>query len=491
MNPSSLVPLSSFSNHFQMTFLSEIAYLKFTQNGINKEINEKKDLIFLSTSEKVQQNFKKYCHVQNLTKILPDELLDVKKIIKTLWDRMQEIQYSKLAADCTVKMNQTASGYCISFAQAQWIMSGMKMNEMAINIVNFVIKAKQCIVFYDHPNQSIQEYMNKHLKSQSGLNGNFYKSIPEWRKEYKIPETLMISAVCEEHLFNKDKIIEIGAGKLEKGLSYLMERMPSSLSKRVEPTEVHNAFRKDVTGYKRVDLCKMNESYSPSSVDKIIGSSVLDVLSTADLTIALQQIHATLKPGGKLIHFAHMEPFIDTLLTSFREDSSVCFPWEDEESFKGLLCVQKDKLLNFISKNEDISAIARGFLSWYSDLTASERELTLNSIIMGGKETSRKFCKWIKAMNPDGLENIDNLEFFEERMKSALEKAHFEIEKFGCRWQNHVRDRCNDDNKDHNYFAWELNKKTATTCYVLPPEKVCHAVKMHIIVAKKKEGNFI
>lgn len=487
LQPSLGTPNSSQpTTDIQITYRPETVYLKFIESTINEAISKKQAVIFLSTSAQMQQDFKKYCYINNLTKILSDKQLDIKMIIESLWQRVQKAQYSQLAKDCTEKMNQPQSGYSISLAQAQSIMNEMKINEMTLNIVNFANRATKYLA--EHPNQSVHEYMKKCLKSESGLpKGAFYESIPAWRKEYKIPETSIISAICQKHLVNKDKTIEIGAGKLENGLSYLTERMPPHLSASVELTEVHNYFRKSIIGYKRVDLCKMDESYQPSSVDKIIGSSVLDVLSKADLSIAFEQIHATLKPGGKLIHFAHMEPFENTLVSSFSEDTFVCFPWEDEEGFKGLLRVRKDKLMNFISKNENLSTFVCGFLNWYSNLTAGERELTIN-LITSERETSREFSKWIKEINPDGLENIDNMEFFKERMRSGLESANFEIQKFGYRWHNHIRDRCESDAKEHNYFSWALGQKTATTIYVLLKRYVCHAVKMHVIVAKKKEG---
>lgn len=365
------------------------------------------------------------------------------------------------------------------------------INGMAVKIINCAKTAKQCIPFYDHSDQTIQEYINTKLKSEEGLSqGVFWKSIPKWRLAFKIPETLIISALCKKYLSIQDKTIEIGSGKLEDGLSYLMQRMPPHLQTTVQPTEVNALFTKGVSQVKKIDLCNLDKSYASSSLNKIIGSSILDVLSKSDLSIALDQIHTALKPGGLLLHFVHLEPYSDTLLTSFREDSSVCFPWEDEDCFKGLHIIPKDKLREFIETNEELSDFAREFLSWYSDLTTSERELTLNTIItdhQNHKQTSIDFSNWIQALNPKGIKKIDNNAYFEERMRKGLEAARFEILEFGYQVASHIRDRKNESG-DLNYFVYELGKKTATKIYVLQPGKVCHGVKMHVIVAKKKSS---
>lgn len=358
-------------------------------------------------------------------------------------------------------------------------------NHLLTEVVTLGIKAKQQVNNYDHPDQTIQECYSKFLKAEKGLDNGIWKGIPLFRIVYKEAETKIISEICKKYLSVNNKIVEIGAGALANDLSYLMQRMPVNLRASVEPTELNQFFVKN-TRLKRVDLCAMEESYPLSSIDKIIGSSVLDTLSVKDLDISCKKMHSVLKPGGLLIHFAHLMPYQDTLLTSYREDSSVCFPWEDDDGFNGLLRIEKKALHNFIQKNTKNSDLARKFFIWYSKLSASVRELTLNAI-MESEENSISLCNWVKSFNINGLEKIDNLVAFEERMKKAFKSAQFEILNFGFRTGSHVRDRTSFDSKDFNYFSYEFGKKKASTLYVLLPNKVCHAFKMHVIVAKKKD----
>lgn len=370
----------------------------------------------------------------------------------------------------------------INFIQTQ---KSSESNSLCLKIVEYAAEAKQCIkAGYTNPNQSIQEFTNNVLKSKEGLtHGGWHRTNSGIK--FKDLETHIISNICQKNLSSKDKTIEIGAGKLEDNLSYLMQRIPQELRSTIEPTEVNNFYLRNANSLKRVDLCKMDESYKLSSINNIIGSSVLDTLSDSDLSIACKQIHATLKPGGVLIHFANISPFKDTIISSLRDLPFICFPWQNDDIFRGIMRIQKEKLLNFISVNQKISAVAVKFLKWYSNLTVSERELTLNSTIMRSVKICSDFSNWIEKMNPDGLEKVDNNDFFEDRTRKAITNIGLEILEFGFHSFGNCRDRNNNDEEGYNYFRSELGNLTKTNIYVLQPDKVYYSFKMHVIVAKK------
>lgn len=349
-------------------------------------------------------------------------------------------------------------------------------------VINTAITAKTTVsIGFDNPNQSLDEFFKKFDSLTGNHSFGTWQSTP-WRIRTKDLETEIISKVCQKTLSLKDKIIEVGAGELENGRSYLMQLIPANLRHNITPTDL---VSKSPT-LKQVDLCQLDKAYKPSSLDKIIGSSVLDTLNNQDLTIACKQIYAALKPEGLLLHFANLSPFDNTFISNYREDSHICFPWMDGEYFIGLLRIEKKKLLDFIS-NMRIKSFAKQFLSWYSNLTVSEREITLTELTSSPAKNCVNFSNWIKEIIPDGLEQIDKIEFYENRTKNALATVGFEIVEFGCeRSARHTRDRIEGDDLNNNYFTVKWGQLKASKIHVLLEEKVHYSVNMHVIIAKKK-----
>lgn len=335
--------------------------------------------------------------------------------------------------------------------------------------------------------KTFHDYVTVQTRSESGFALSF---VTPSREAVKQLEMIMIKEAFEKNLDSQDKIIEIGAGKLdESGQSYLMTRLPAELRKCVEPTDVNRTFlenHKQEDTLKHVDSIELDKSYAKESLGAIIGSAVLDTLNQKDLIATLEKAHVVLKEQGKLIHISSLNPLYDVLISTYTNENTIVFPLVSEEKkLQGLQIISKDSLMKFINAKENDAHLK--FLTWYTVLPHSERELMLNALLYSNMEVLAILSNWIKEMNPEGLTTIENDEFFQNRMKEALKKAGFKILEFGYRKASHIIKRPKDfleKYKDHNYFEMD-HKLYKKNCYVLPLDCIYQDVNMFIIVAEK------
>lgn len=346
--------------------------------------------------------------------------------------------------------------------------------------------------------KTVQDYVNSQLRRPEGLNATSFSSARETVKEIAIE---MINEICRTHLSQHQKILEIGAGKLNAdGHSHLMQRLPQDIRDSVEPTEINRFFIGQTgSALKHADTVELTKLYQSGSVDHVIGSEVLDTLSERDLQASLQQMHQILKNNGLIVHFRFLRPFTDTIVSEYAKDDTICFPSTgSDKRLDGLQIISKKDLLEFLSTQNQLSTNEVAFLTWFANLPANHRELIINEIDNTELDTSCMLSKWMKQINPKGITVLKNSEFFEKRMMAALERAGFRVIEFGYRTGEHIIDRppnflneappnLTESIRKTNVNEFELKdgESSKNQCLVLAIGKIFQRLHLHVIIAQK------
>ena len=342
--------------------------------------------------------------------------------------------------------------------------------------------------------KNIHEFMTSLTHRPDGLNAS---QMPTSRETVQQVEIGIINEIAKEYFIPDQRIIEIGAGKLdENNCSYLMKRMPFEIQYSIEPTEVNRFIsNQNQKHLKRVDCMKLGESYPMNSIDRVIGSAVLDTLSQPELIETLRHAHSVLKDDGFLIHFTSLGFFTDVFVSSFDHAEFICFPWMDvNQSFKGLQVIPINQFQVFVETDTTLPYNQKRFLEGYATMHPLQREQLINSMIM--EETARSIAArndlstYINAIKPTSLTQIENHSFFKERVQQALAQTGFETVVFQYFEKSAITDRTSEHAKraQFNYFSLIHGTLSRERCYVLAPNKIYQEVTMHVIVAKKLNG---
>lgn len=357
------------------------------------------------------------------------------------------------------------------------------MEEKVISAGNLAKK----VALYIGNGKSAQDWTVQSIKSREGCSLSQFSEI---RKSVREVESSLISEIAMRYLDPNQRHLELGAGKLDDGLSYLMSRMPINLQKSIEPTDVNRYFtdNQENIPLKRVDAVELDKSYPLGSMQGILASAFLDTLPKSDLDLTLRRIYQVLKKEGFLIHFSSLEPFTDTLLSENNDETLVYFPWIDGEwDFKGLQVAPKKEFLQFLETTKKVDNHAIDFLKWYAELSGQLRELTLNDLVLSGAEEQRKAClifsNLISQLNPPKLRFIANEIFSDERIRASLTHEGFKILQFERVIRHDIFDGIPNE-KGYNYYSLRnriLFKKFAP----LAPGKTFQDVRMSVLVAQK------
>lgn len=359
-------------------------------------------------------------------------------------------------------------------------------------IKSFYMMAKFELSHRPSPVQTIYDYMNGEVRSEKG---HTVTQMPPYREHVREAEMEVIKEISTKYLRSQQKIMEIGAGKLDaNGHSYFMQRLPPEIRNCVEPTEVNRALvDPSGTKLKHIDTLKLAEHYSVASLDRIIGSAVLNTLNDADLEETLKQAHTILNKDGLLIHISSLEPFRNVLLSAYTNDQTVFFPSvNQDENFNGLQVISKEDFIKFLDTTTRVSGHVVKFFRWYVDLPANQREIIIDTLIAEAREPRinsalMTFIKYIAQMSPEGLKFVDNFTFFEERIKAILKKTGFEIVVFENRTKSHTikRPKTNILPADADCFSMDRGSYSHKSSPALKKtDRVYQQVNMHVIVAK-------
>lgn len=341
--------------------------------------------------------------------------------------------------------------------------------------------------------QSTYDWTKQQIKSKEGSALVQAHTPIETVKEI---EATLIKDFCSKYLSSDQKIVELGAGILNKsGHSYLMNRLPEDLRSAVEPTECDIAQVKDSPDgkLKHINSTELAKSYTAASIDRIIGSHFFDSLDQTDLTTTLKQSYAVLKENGLIVHFSLLEPNQNVFTSEFSNEETICFPLMTGENhhFDGLQVISKENFLRFVETTKNVNTKGLQFLKWYANFSPFERELIINDLAMNDSITRNAgalLSKWIQEIKPDGLKVVENKEAYEIRIKNALATTGFKILEFGYREGSHIIERPKglpERFNVSNHFSMNYGDFSRTTSLVLAPGNVYQSARMLVIVAKK------
>lgn len=272
-----------------------------------------------------------------------------------------------------------------------------------------------------------------------------------------------------------------------------MQRLPLDLVSSVEPTEVNRFFinqKRRGQLYNKVNALHLSDAYQLNTLDRVIGSAVLDTLNEPDLENTLKQIYAVLNESGMLIHVTSLPPYKDVLLSHYDREDIVSFLCLNEnEMFDGLKVIDKNTLLKTVEKSENLSSYEKNFLKWYASLPAIYRELILDDLLGNPSraETKKLFAGWVASLSFEGLELIQNTNFYKNRLTHALQNAGFKILQFGYEYQHALVKRPENfpvEYQKFNHFRLLDGNLEKSHIYVIAPGYIYEEVRMHVIAAK-------
>ncbi len=365
-----------------------------------------------------------------------------------------------------------------------------KMSDI-IEKLSIQMQESASIVFTSSKIKNFHDYINQQTRSSTGFDTVSFPRIREFVAEM---EAKLIQDISSEHLNPNQKIVEIGAGQLDPyGHSYLMQRLPEELMDVVEPTEINQVLiNQSDEKLKRADATELENLYPSQSVDRFIGSAMLDTLSEGDLISTLKKMHSVLKDNGRILHISTLEPYRNTLLSAYANEDTICFPLANgQERLEGLQMISKKELLEFLDSNKELSEKEIDFLRWFANLSSGVRELILNTMNLSNlpedMSAGLSLSAWIEKINIKGLTILKNKDFFENKIKRTMKKTGFKIIECGYREGTQIIDRPRDFPprlETFNYFSLEHGNFSRGELGVLAVNKIYQHVKMHVIIAE-------
>lgn len=310
---------------------------------------------------------------------------------------------------------------------------------------------------------------------------------------YRLPNQTIINHLCGSYFRLSDKILEVGCGKLLEGrTSYLFSHFPENLRGNVtysdaNPTTDHSG---DII-FKQAEIETLSDSFGSESFDHVVSCNVFDTLRIANLPAAFAQAFKVLKPGGKLIIFAAIQPFQNTLFEHYGlNERTIAFPLiKPKGCFKGLQIIACDYLVKWIEEQKQKNAFPREreLFKTLLRLKPIQREILLQ--YLSTCKGSFSFSNLIEELFHPHRELIDNVDFYEKNMRQGLITAGFKIKEFEVRSgsTSTTPTELPVMNKN-NYFSQSrpglcFSKRS----YIINPDVILLNSKLHVIVAKKPE----
>ncbi|MDF2577173.1 MAG: hypothetical protein K0S74_657 [Chlamydiales bacterium] len=375
--------------------------------------------------------------------------------------------------------------------------------KQALNLIESQMDSK--FATYERPPRNYHEFFKYLLKAKEGFNT---KQFSASRITIKESITAIVSEVVNTFFKSPQSIVELGSGALDlQGNSWLMQHMPSTIQDHVEPTEANNYFvnlrNTKKQSLRLLDGSEVSKHYSDNSLNGIVSSSFLDTLDEEDLLATLGQSYKTLKERGTFIHFAALEPYIDTFLSAHCTESIIYFPSmiNNDFSFTQLQVINRKCYLEYLNQlgQQNIEILGLDFLKEFGNLSPIYLDTVWQMLRtdprIGRKQrefTTSYLARSMKALNPPGLTIVDNNDFFEKRVHKGLEDTGFNILEFGYREISQFTQRRKDLPKKYegyNHFYSDHGKFTYKFVAPIAPNLVYQYVKMHIIIAKKPSAS--
>lgn len=151
--------------------------------------------------------------------------------------------------------------------------------------------------------------------------------------------------------------VEVGSGLLDdNGESFLSSSLPSHtvadcLFLEVNPDLVARSRDKAPQATMiQGDLLTLSNQFASASLEQVIGHNTLDTVTNSDMPQVLRQIFESLAPGGTLIHFMSLEPFVPTFLHNNSREEMVLWPLDTQLQHGRRFCSISRRLLERLPK---------------------------------------------------------------------------------------------------------------------------------------------
>lgn len=291
-------------------------------------------------------------------------------------------------------------------------------------------------------------------------------------------------------LASESKVLELGAGSLSDGRSFLTSHLPAADYHYMDITQsvVPEAERAaSASQYHQLDSTRIKTKFAPSSVDVVMASCFLDTLPQGDLKETIRQCSTVLKDGGTLFHIADLPPYFNTLVIDNREDNDIMFPLLEEDGFiTGIQFVQRQKCKDSIKAWKKLGTEVEGgaFLQKFIDLSKDARGAVVVEIAQF-TEKAIQLSKWVEErLSP--TRRVNNASFYSDRLKKELDHAGFEISQFGLRTESMMQSRGESQFPSPTNDIAHLHGRKILKVVSRDADMVRITLGVHIVVAKKK-----
>lgn len=298
-----------------------------------------------------------------------------------------------------------------------------------------------------------------------------------------------------EPLRSAHKVVELGCGQLDStGRSFVSSLLPDRLAKRVLHVD-QNPRCKELcqdAHFSAVSIDELSQKLGEASFDVALACTALSAVRAGLLGKGLKEIYATLQPGGVLVSIADLQPYFNTLSDQALLRNEVVFPdlRGEDRRIHGIQVVARDVLTRFVADaSSKLTQDGRAFLSRY----LAHRPLATETFVADASisrdeasvELAYRIGNWVRTLGLPGLRSISLWEDYLARLCDGLDEAGFEIRQFRFL---QVSDIVKDESwkpGQPNYLCYANGLIQRHQVFVLSPQRVYLAVRLHFVVAQK------
>lgn len=255
-----------------------------------------------------------------------------------------------------------------------------------------------------------------------------------------IPEPALravLQPLVVEHVCEGQRVLEVGAGTLRGGKSYL-SRYFDNLAGLAwtfadsRDVTVRWAHRIAGTDYHELELVSSSDALpGAGTFDRAVASNVFDTLPYADFAKALRTISRMIRREGWLLHVADLNFYINAFLDACGQPGLVLFP--SAASHKLIHAVSKDLYTGIVSSAKSrLSAGETEFLNLWGDQSPQIQAVVIGDAFLTGKDLA-SMARRIESLFAGHLRPLQQVGLFQRSLGTAAAVTGWQVVECGFR----------------------------------------------------------